>query len=207
MGPQQKVWSPASSSARLLGASARSSKACVTCPYGMRKTLSHVNRKAHPALLERELQEPLTHSFHYSAGFFMYSCSMRFSSDLFSWEGTDAKDGKVNTEQCGQAHLPQMGCWVTSYPSMLNGHCQTLARSTGQEMACSSFATLVFPFITKGGLNLSQRSTYHSLFFLQGNHRKIYLSKERGSKDFNSLLLQLVSGLFPYVATRWSKPP
>lgn len=76
---QQKVRSPARSStgcdsAGLLGASMQSSKVCATCPYGVSKTLSNVNRKAHPPLLESELQELLTHSFHYSAGVFYGSC-------------------------------------------------------------------------------------------------------------------------------------
>lgn len=71
----------------------------------------------------------------------------------------------------------------------------------GREVARSSLTILVYSPNRKGGLNVFQRSTYHSVLFLQGNHRIIYLSKERGSKVFNSLLLQLVSRLLPRVAT------
>lgn len=56
-----------SDSARALRASMQKSRVCVTCPHGVRKTLSKVNRKTHPALLEREFQGLLIHSFHYSA--------------------------------------------------------------------------------------------------------------------------------------------
>lgn len=69
---QQKARSSLSSSvgsdsARPLCPSMQKSKVCATCLHGVRKSLSKVNRKAHPALLEREFQELLTHSFLYSA--------------------------------------------------------------------------------------------------------------------------------------------
>lgn len=69
----------------------------------------------------------------------LYSCSMRFFSDLFSWQGTDSRDGKVNTEQPSMDKPISLRCGlledVASQHScdksrQLNGHCQTWARST-----------------------------------------------------------------------------
>lgn len=132
---------------------------------------------------------------------------MRFFRELFSWQTTYFRDRKVHIEQPGEDKPMSFRCGllgdIASQCSCKRSRsCKAIAkpsRSLGQEVAHSSLTTLVSPHTTKGGLNLSQMSTYHSLLFLPGNHRKIYLSKERGSKDFNSSLLQLASGLLPYV--------
>lgn len=133
---------------------------------------------------------------------------MRFFRELFSWQATCSRDRKVHVEQPGVEKPISFRCGllgdIASQCSCKRSRsCKTIAkpsRSLGQEVAHSSFTTLVSPHTTKSGLNLSQMSTYHSLLFLPGNHRKIYLSKERGSKDFNSSLQQLARGLLPYVA-------
>lgn len=186
------------------------SKVCAICLHGVRKTLSKVNRKTHPALLEREFQELLTHSFHYSAfpliGSILLFCEVFQILIFLASHMLQGQEGTCRTTWCGQAHLLQM--WAAGGHSIQcscrrSRSCKAAAkpsRSLGQEVAHSSLTTLVSPHTTKGGLNLSQMSTYHSLLFLPGNHRKIYLSKERGSKGFNSALMQLASGLLPYVA-------
>lgn len=176
----------------------------------VRKTLSNVNRKAHPAMLEREFPELLARSFHYSAvsltsPVFLFHEVFQRPTFLASYI-VQGQEGTHRTTWCGQAHLPQMwaaGGTASQCSCKRSRSCKTTAKpssSLGQEVAHSSLTTLVSPHTTKGGLNLSQMSTYHSLLFLPGNHRKIYLSKGRGSKDFNSSLLQLSSGLLPYVA-------
>lgn len=133
---------------------------------------------------------------------------MRFFRYPFSWQATYSRDRKVHAEKPGVDKPISFRCGllgdIASQCSCRRSRsCKAAAkpsRSLGQEVVHSSLTTLVSPHTTKGGLNLSQMSTYHSLLFLPGNHRKIYLSKEKGSKDFNSALLQLASGFLPYVA-------
>lgn len=119
-----------SDSARLLRASMQKSKVCATCPYGVRKALSNVNRKAHPALLEREFQELLTHSFHYSAvpligPVFLFR--EVFQKPVF-WGShiPQGQEGTYRATWCGQAHLSQM--WAAG------GHCIPVQLQEKQEL-------------------------------------------------------------------------
>lgn len=132
---QQKAWSSLSSSgvpdsARPLIASMQKSKVCATCPHGVRKTLSKVNRKAHPALLEREFQELLTHSFHNSAVpligpvFLLHEVFQRVI--FLANHILQGQEGTYRTTWGGRAHVLQM--WAAG------GHCIPVQLQEEQEL-------------------------------------------------------------------------
>lgn len=96
----------------------------------VRKTLSNVNRKAHPAMLEREFQELLARSFHYSAvsltsPVFLFHEVFQRPIFLASYI-VQGQEGTHITTWCGQAHLPQM--WAAG------GHCIPVQLQEKQEL-------------------------------------------------------------------------
>lgn len=82
------------------------------CPYDVRKRLSNIDRKTHPAPLEKELRELLTHSFHYSAVFLMGPVVL--FHEVFRWPIFSAScriqgwEVKYRITWHGQTHLTQM---------------------------------------------------------------------------------------------------
>lgn len=132
---QQKTRSSLSSSvgsdsARPLRDSMKKSNVCATCPHDVRKTLSKVNRKAHPVLLEREFQELLTHSFHYSAvpliGPVFLFCEVFQRLIFLASHILQGQEGTYSTTWCGQAHLLQT--WSA------RGHCIPVQLQEKQEL-------------------------------------------------------------------------